>query len=163
MTLEATRVPSRSKTAAISRSAAGTIGGRVRADVRRPAVALRMVPVIAGQWIFWMYSSQSTTAASKPCSTCRCAGSARCSASSLAEVIYTDAKLLALHRALPAHRQVEHGFDAAVVDWELYIQKIHCPAITGTMRKATAGRRSTARTLPPIVPTDDRTVAAVFD
>ncbi|MBO0870204.1 MAG: HAD-IB family hydrolase, partial [Micromonosporaceae bacterium] len=80
-----------------------------------------------------------------------------------AEVIYTDAKLLALHRALPHHRQAEHGFDAAAIDWEIYIQKIHCPAITGTMRKATAGRRSSARALPPVVPTADRAVAAVFD
>ncbi|HKT05249.1 MAG TPA: HAD-IB family hydrolase [Rugosimonospora sp.] len=80
-----------------------------------------------------------------------------------AEVIYTDAKLLALHRSLPVQRQAEHGFDAAVIDWPEYIQKIHCPAITVTMRKATAGRRTLAGALPPLSEARDGTVAAVFD
>jgi alcohol-forming fatty acyl-CoA reductase len=80
-----------------------------------------------------------------------------------AEVIYTDAKLLALHRSLPPDRQAEHGFDAAVIDWPEYLQKIHCPAITVTVRKATAGKRSLAGALPPITEAEDGTVAAVFD
>jgi HAD superfamily hydrolase (TIGR01490 family) len=80
-----------------------------------------------------------------------------------AEVIYTDAKLLALHRSLPAHRQADHGFDAAVIDWPEYLQKIHCPAITVTVRKATAGKRSLAGALPPITEARDGAVAAVFD
>jgi fatty acyl-CoA reductase len=80
-----------------------------------------------------------------------------------AEVIYTDAKLLALHRSLPADRQAEHGFDAAVIDWQEYIQKIHCPAITVTIRKATTGRRTLAGALPPITEAHDGEVAAVFD
>ncbi|HWB37850.1 MAG TPA: SDR family oxidoreductase, partial [Rugosimonospora sp.] len=67
-----------------------------------------------------------------------------------AEVIYTDAKLLALHRALPADRRDVHGFDCADVDWEYYLQTVHCPAITVTMRKATAGRRTSAVALPEI-------------
>jgi HAD superfamily hydrolase (TIGR01490 family) len=80
-----------------------------------------------------------------------------------AEVIYTDAKLLALHRAMSPARQAEHGFDAAVVDWEEYIQKIHCPTITVTVRKATAGRRTLAGALPVISEQRDGQVAAVFD
>jgi alcohol-forming fatty acyl-CoA reductase len=80
-----------------------------------------------------------------------------------AEVIYTDGRLLALHRALPAERQAEHGFDAAVIDWPEYIQKIHCPAITVTVRKATAGKRTLAGALPAITEAPEGDVAAVFD
>jgi HAD superfamily hydrolase (TIGR01490 family) len=80
-----------------------------------------------------------------------------------AEVIYTDARLLALHRSLPTEQQDEHGFDPAVIDWGHYLREVHCPAITGTMRKATAGRRSGNRGLPPLVESRDGTVVAVFD
>jgi HAD superfamily hydrolase (TIGR01490 family) len=86
-----------------------------------------------------------------------------------AEVIYTDQKLLALHRALPADRVDLHGFDCADVDWEYYLQGVHCPAITVTMRKATAGRRTSAVALPEITeahPVDGESrsdVIAIFD
>jgi HAD superfamily hydrolase (TIGR01490 family) len=98
-----------------------------------------------------------------------------------AEVIYTDTKLLALHRSLPPARRDEHGFDAAVIDWTHYLQEVHCPTITATVRRATAERKRSAGTLPPIVPaastakipaastaktgTDapDRDVVAIFD
>lgn len=80
-----------------------------------------------------------------------------------AEVIYTDAKLLALHRSLPADRRDEHGFDAAVIDWPYYLREVHCPAITATTRKATAGRRTAVRGLPPLVACPDGSVVAVFD
>jgi HAD superfamily hydrolase (TIGR01490 family) len=80
-----------------------------------------------------------------------------------AEVIYTDARLLALHRALPAERQPEWGFDPAAIDWPHYLQEVHCPAITATMRRATAGRRSGGGALPPVVESPDGTVVAVFD
>jgi fatty acyl-CoA reductase len=80
-----------------------------------------------------------------------------------AEVIYTDNRLLALHRALPAERTKQHGFDAAEIDWEHYLQRVHCPAITGTMRKATSGRRSSASGLPALKPAQDGGVVAIFD
>jgi alcohol-forming fatty acyl-CoA reductase len=80
-----------------------------------------------------------------------------------AEVIYTDAKLLALHRALPAGRRDEHGFDAAAIDWPHYLREVHCPAITGTTRKAMAGRRTGVRGLPPVVASPDGAIVAVFD
>lgn len=67
-----------------------------------------------------------------------------------AEVLYTDTKLLALHRSLPADRVEEHGFDAAVIDWPHYLQQVHCPAITATVRRATAGRAGTASLGAPV-------------
>jgi alcohol-forming fatty acyl-CoA reductase len=80
-----------------------------------------------------------------------------------AEVIYTDGRLLALHRALPADRVETHGFDAAEIDWEHYMQQVHCPAITGTMRKATSGRRTSVSGLPALKPTANGSTVAVFD
>jgi HAD superfamily hydrolase (TIGR01490 family) len=80
-----------------------------------------------------------------------------------AEVIYTDTRLLALHRALPADRAKEHGFDAADIDWEHYLQRVHCPAITGTMRKATSGKRTSAGGLPELKPSPNGGIVAVFD
>jgi HAD superfamily hydrolase (TIGR01490 family) len=80
-----------------------------------------------------------------------------------AEVVYTDSRLLALHRALPADRTAVHGFDCADVDWEYYLQRVHCPAITVTMRKATAGRRTSAVALPEIGGEHQGNVIAIFD
>lgn len=67
-----------------------------------------------------------------------------------AEVLYTDNRLLALHRSLPPDRVAEFGFDAAVIDWPHYLQRVHCPAITATVRRATAGRAATAGSPAPV-------------
>ena len=80
-----------------------------------------------------------------------------------AEVIYTDARLLALHQALPKDRRDEHGFDAADVDWPYYLQRVHCPTITVTMRKATSGKRDSATALPVITADPGAPVVAIFD
>ena len=80
-----------------------------------------------------------------------------------AEVIYTDSRLLALHRAMTPERQVEHGFDAAEIDWEHYLQKVHCPAITTTVRRATSGRRGGASSLPALREAPNGGTVAVFD
>ncbi len=80
-----------------------------------------------------------------------------------AEVIYTDARLLALHEALPPERRDEHGFDAATVDWAHYLQRVHCPTITVTMRKATSGKRDSATALPEITGGALTPVVAIFD
>ena len=80
-----------------------------------------------------------------------------------AEVIYTDERLLALHRSLPADRVEQHGFDAAEIDWEHYLQRVHCPAITVTVRRATSGRRGGAGSLPALKEAPNGGAVAVFD
>ncbi|MGH3864992.1 MAG: HAD-IB family hydrolase [Pseudonocardiaceae bacterium] len=96
-----------------------------------------------------------------------------------AEVIYDDTRLRELHAALPAQRATEHGFDPTVIDWRAYLQDVHCPSITATIRRAgqrrgrsTAGRPGSASQPQPMSqaqPTSslslpERTdVAAVFD
>ncbi|MBW0010879.1 MAG: HAD-IB family hydrolase, partial [Pseudonocardiales bacterium] len=95
-----------------------------------------------------------------------------------AEVIYDDRRLRELHAALPAHRATEHGFDPAVIDWRAYLQDVHCPSITATVRRArqrrgrsTAGQHGSASRSQPIssqpissLPLPERAdVAAVFD
>ncbi|MDQ3904857.1 MAG: HAD-IB family hydrolase [Actinomycetota bacterium] len=83
-----------------------------------------------------------------------------------AEVIYDDRRLRELHASLPAQRATEHGFDPSLIDWRTYLQEVHCPSITATVRRAgqrrgrpTTGRRGSTTTVLP-----ERTdVAAVFD
>jgi alcohol-forming fatty acyl-CoA reductase len=78
-----------------------------------------------------------------------------------AEVIYDDRRTLALHRALPADRVDEHGFDSAVIDWEHYLEEVHYPSVTELMRSFAArprSRQSSDRSLP-----EARDAAAVFD
>jgi alcohol-forming fatty acyl-CoA reductase len=80
-----------------------------------------------------------------------------------AEVLYTDSALLALHRSLPPDRVDEHGFDAAAIDWPHYLQRVHCPAITATVRRAAAGKAGTGAALPAVSRSDGGRVLAVFD
>jgi fatty acyl-CoA reductase len=83
-----------------------------------------------------------------------------------AEVLYTDSRLLALHRSLPPDRVEEHGFDAAAIDWPHYLQRVHCPAITATVRRAAAGRPSLGAAPPPVPRADgavDGERVAIFD
>jgi HAD superfamily hydrolase (TIGR01490 family) len=85
-----------------------------------------------------------------------------------AEVIYDDRRLRELHAALPPQRTTEHGFDPTVIDWRAYLQDVHCPSITATVRRAgqrrgrsTAGQRGSSS---QSIALPERTdVAAVFD
>jgi HAD superfamily hydrolase (TIGR01490 family) len=84
-----------------------------------------------------------------------------------AEVIYDDRRLRELHASLPIQRAAEHGFDPTAIDWRAYLQDVHCPSITATVRRAgqqravsTAGGRAGRESLPLPERTD---VAAVFD
>jgi alcohol-forming fatty acyl-CoA reductase len=51
-----------------------------------------------------------------------------------AEVIYTDDRMMELHRRLDEADREEFEFDATVVDWRHYLQDVHCPAVTALMR-----------------------------
>ncbi|HEY9473016.1 MAG TPA: HAD-IB family hydrolase [Mycobacteriales bacterium] len=76
-----------------------------------------------------------------------------------AEVIYTDQRLLALHRSMPTDRQRDEGFDSAVVDWRHYLQEVHFPSVTASLRHVGGSRRPvTSRALPT-----GRDIMAVFD
>ncbi len=84
-----------------------------------------------------------------------------------AEVIYDDRRLRELHASLPIQRAAEHGFDPTAIDWRAYLQDVHCPSITATVRRAgqrravsTADGRAGRESLPLPERTD---VAAVFD
>lgn len=82
-----------------------------------------------------------------------------------AEVVYADDNTVALHRARPAERQREAGFDAADIDWPHYLQEVHCPAVTAAVRRVPArrpdsGAASRSRTV-DLAERDD--VTAVFD
>lgn len=75
------------------------------------------------------------------------------------EVVFDDARMRALHDALPADRQSAHGFDANDIDWEHYLQEIHIPGVPGMLRDAGGGKSA---------PADDKLprrtdVLAVFD
>lgn len=80
-----------------------------------------------------------------------------------AEVIYDDRRLRELHAALPPERSAEHGCDPTVIDWRAYLQDVHCPAITATVRRAgeRRGRPATTRGSAPLPERTD--IAAVFD
>ena len=83
-----------------------------------------------------------------------------------AEVIYDDRQLRELHGSLPAQRATEHGFDPTVIDWRAYLQDVHCPSITATVRRAgqRRGRSTAGRRASPVTSLPERTdVAAVFD
>jgi fatty acyl-CoA reductase len=82
-----------------------------------------------------------------------------------AEVIYDDSRLRELHAALPAQRALEHGFDPTVIDWRSYLQDVHCPSITATVRRAGQRRGSSSKVRSPSPRSlPERTdVAAVFD
>ena len=75
------------------------------------------------------------------------------------EVIYTDEETLALYRSLPEEDRRDFHFDVAIVDWRHYIEEVHCPSITQSLRYV-----SPARPKPEVrvIPRQDG-VLAVFD
>ncbi|TRW45369.1 HAD-IB family hydrolase [Georgenia yuyongxinii] len=75
------------------------------------------------------------------------------------EVIFDDARLRALHAALPAERQDAHGFDVTEIDWRHYLQDVHIPKVPGLMRSRGGSSAPTAAR--ELAPGDD--VVAVFD
>jgi alcohol-forming fatty acyl-CoA reductase len=76
-----------------------------------------------------------------------------------AEVIYTDDQALALYDSLPEGDREEFAFDSAVIDWTHYLEEVHCPSVTATLR-AVAPRRD-VRNAEPTFSGED--VLAVFD
>ncbi len=77
------------------------------------------------------------------------------------EVIYSDDRLLALHRAQPPERQANEGFDSAAIDWRHYMREVHFPAVTAALRRPVSVRRTA--TPPKPLPAGEQDVLAVFD
>ncbi|GAA4382193.1 HAD-IB family hydrolase [Nocardioides caricicola] len=82
-----------------------------------------------------------------------------------AELRYSDKNTLALYRSLSEEDQRTFAFDTAVVDWKVYLQDIHCPAVTAPIRRLdevrAARRRPSATTQKALV--EKPGVAAFFD
>jgi HAD superfamily hydrolase (TIGR01490 family) len=51
-----------------------------------------------------------------------------------AEVIYTDERTVELWESLSPGDRERFPFDAAAIDWRHYIEEVHCPAVTRTLR-----------------------------
>ncbi|WP_122818030.1 HAD-IB family hydrolase [Nocardioides pantholopis] len=82
-----------------------------------------------------------------------------------AELRFSDARTMELYRSLSPADQASFGFDTSVVDWQVYLQDIHCPAVTRPVRELDelrAARRRANRTGPRAVGENPRT-AAFFD
>ncbi|MGZ8652773.1 MAG: HAD-IB family hydrolase, partial [Actinomycetota bacterium] len=77
-----------------------------------------------------------------------------------AEVIYTDDRMLALSESLTPEDRERFPFDAAIVDWRYYLQDVHSPAVTQSLRELS--RRERER---PTVKIREREqpVVALFD
>lgn len=77
------------------------------------------------------------------------------------EIIFDDTNTRALLASLPKKVQETEGFDVTEINWENYLQKVHCPAITTLTRafgKRPPSRARSTRALP------ERTdVVAIFD
>lgn len=82
-----------------------------------------------------------------------------------AELRYSDKNTLALYRSLSEADQQTFAFDTAVVDWKVYLQDIHCPAVTAPIRRLdevrAARRRPSATTQKALA--EKPGVAAFFD
>jgi HAD superfamily hydrolase (TIGR01490 family) len=53
----------------------------------------------------------------------------------VADLRFDDSRTLALYAGLDEADRARFPFDTAVVDWEHYIEEVHCPAITAPMRR----------------------------
>ena len=77
-----------------------------------------------------------------------------------AEVIYTDDRMLELFGSLRADEQARFPFDSAMIDWKYYLQDVHCPAVTQSLRELSKRDRDK-----PVVKIHerDKPVVALFD
>jgi alcohol-forming fatty acyl-CoA reductase len=76
------------------------------------------------------------------------------------EVVYTDERVVALWSSLTPEDQARFPFDAAVIDWKYYLQDVHSPAVTQSLRELS--RRD--REKPTVrVRSREEPVLAVFD
>jgi HAD superfamily hydrolase (TIGR01490 family) len=77
-----------------------------------------------------------------------------------AEVIYTDDRMLALWESLPVADRAAFPFDAAAIDWKYYLQDVHSPAVTQSLRELSRRDRERSRVQ---IQEREVPVVAVFD
>lgn len=86
-----------------------------------------------------------------------------------AELRFHDGATLALFDSLSPADQKTFAFDTAVIDWDVYLRDIHCPAVTEPIRKLdelrAARRRTASAGLKAVTATKDGKpqIAAFFD
>ncbi|WP_205475114.1 HAD-IB family phosphatase [Nocardioides sp. SYSU D00038] len=83
-----------------------------------------------------------------------------------AELRFHDANTLALFEGLSPEDRATFAFDTAVIDWDVYLQEVHCPSVTAPVRRldeVRAARRRAATTGLKAVPKERPAVAAFFD
>jgi HAD superfamily hydrolase (TIGR01490 family) len=76
------------------------------------------------------------------------------------EVLYTDDRVVELFASLTDEDQVRFPFDAGIVDWKYYLQEVHSPAVTQSLRELS--RRDREKPVVKIVEREEP-VLAVFD
>ena len=76
------------------------------------------------------------------------------------EVVYTDERVVALWNSLTPEDQARFPFDAGVIDWKHYLQDVHSPAVTQSLRELS--RRDREKPTVRIRPREEP-VLALFD
>jgi fatty acyl-CoA reductase len=83
------------------------------------------------------------------------------------ELHFDDSRTLALFESLSDEDRDAFAFDTSVVDWKVYLQEIHCPAVTAPIRALDDRRRGRKRPDPAelrqVKPSEAGQVAAFFD
>ncbi|MFC6156716.1 HAD-IB family hydrolase [Kribbella jiaozuonensis] len=87
-----------------------------------------------------------------------------------AELQFIDDNVLALHNALEGDDKEKFACDTAVVDWQYYLQELHCPSVTESMRRLDVVRKKrnkalaeSAGVLKKVEPSSESKVIAAFD
>jgi HAD superfamily hydrolase (TIGR01490 family) len=76
------------------------------------------------------------------------------------EVVYTDDRTLALFESLNPEDKANFPFDAAMVDWKYYLQDVHSPAVTRSLRELSKRDRERPTV---IIREREEPVLALFD
>jgi fatty acyl-CoA reductase len=61
------------------------------------------------------------------------------------EVVYTDDRVHALFESLPIEDKARFPFDVAAIDWKYYLQDVHSPAVTQSLRDIAKKERDKPR------------------
>jgi fatty acyl-CoA reductase len=77
-----------------------------------------------------------------------------------AEVIYTDDRMLALSDSLTPEDRERFPFDSAIMDWRYYLQDVHSPAVTQSLRELSRRERETPKVK---IREHEQPVVALFD